>query len=175
MLNTTGAEQRVEVAYDFFTMPEGDLVDEVAPFVLSVNDFLVPPHTTGDVGSECNVFGGDVVEMMPHTHKFASAFSVDLVDRPELGGAERRVVDVGTFDSQSHIQVFDPALDFANVGRMRFQCTFSNTTDHDIVWGIGENEMCILFGYLYPVRSQFVAYAPHEGDPCQSVQIGLFR
>jgi hypothetical protein len=35
--------------------------------------------------------------------------------------------------------------------------------------------MCILFGYMYPVSAQFVGFAPHQGDPCQSTQIGLFR
>lgn len=53
LLNTTGLEPRVEVVYDFFTMPEGEIVDEMAPFALSVNDFVIPPHTTGDVGATC--------------------------------------------------------------------------------------------------------------------------
>jgi hypothetical protein len=34
LLNTTPDAMVVEVAYDFFTMPVSDLVDEVAPFVL---------------------------------------------------------------------------------------------------------------------------------------------
>src|SRR5262249_42005259 len=115
------------------------------------------------------------VDLMPHTHKFASAFTVDVVDRPENGGAEKRVIDNGPFDAESHIAGFDPPIDLTNVGKLRYACEFDNTTDHNIKWGIGENEMCVLFGYLYPVKYQFVAYTTNQGDPCQSYQIGLFR
>jgi Copper type II ascorbate-dependent monooxygenase, C-terminal domain len=172
LLNTTADTEVVEVAYDFFTMPASDLVDEVAPFVLQVDNFDIPPHSTGVVGSSCAVFGGNVVEMMPHTHKLATAFTVDLID--ELG-TDKRVIDNGAFDSQSHIQMFEPELDLTTTASMAFQCTFANTTNQDVVYGIGQNEMCVLFGYLYPVRNQFVGHAPYQGMPCQSVEVGLFR
>jgi hypothetical protein len=44
-----------------------------------------------------------------------------------------------------------------------------------VVYGIGENEMCVLFGYIYPVTKQLVAYSDFQGDPCQSYPIGLFH
>lgn len=172
LLNTTAAPQLVEVAYDFFTMPASDLVDEVAPFFLQVDDFDIPAHSTGVVGSTCPVFGGSVVEMMPHTHKLATKFTVDVIDQSDKA---QRVLDNGAFDSQSHIQLFQPELDLTNAASMKFECTFGNTTDHDVIYGLGQNEMCILFGYLYPVRKQFVGHATYQGMPCDSVQIGLFR
>jgi hypothetical protein len=170
-LNTGSTTQRIEVVYDFFTMPQAKLENEVAPFFLQVNDFLIPPHTTGDVGSECRVFGGNVVEMMSHTHRLLESFSVDFM----TGGVPAEVVKQGAFDTASDIHLFDPGLDLTNVDAMRFRCTFDNTTDHDVTYGLGENEMCIVFGYLYPVRQQFVAYSEYQGEPCKSVQIGLFR
>jgi hypothetical protein len=171
LLNVAPRSQTVEVAYDFFSMPASDLVDAVAPFVLQVDDFDIPPHSTGVVGSTCPVFGGTVVEMMPHTHKLATSFTADLLGVQ----GDRRVIDNGRFDAQSHIQVFDPGLDLTDVDSMQFACTFDNTTNADVVFGIGQNEMCVLFGYLYPVSNQFVAHAPYQGRPCESVEIGLFR
>ena len=50
---------------------------------MQVNDFLIPPHETGTVGATCDVFGGRVVSMMPHTHKLAENFSVDVL--PYIG------------------------------------------------------------------------------------------
>lgn len=170
-LNPTSEPARVEVAYDFFTMEEADLVEEVAPFVLQVNDFLIPPHSIGDVGAECDVFGGTVVQMMPHTHKYLKQFDVAFVK----DGVATPVVAEGPFDLESDIQQYDPGLDLTNVSRMRFNCRFENTTDHDIVYGVGENEMCILFGYVYPVRQQFVGYAERPGEACTSYNIGIFR
>ena len=171
-LNTTSEVQETEVAYDFFTMPEADLVNEVAPFFLSVQEFDIPPHTTGNVGTTCPLFGGNIVETMPHTHQFATAVTADLIHDD---GTDQQIVDDGPFDAKSHIVIHDPPIDLTNVAQISFQCTFDNTTDHDIVWGIGSNEMCILFGYMYPVRQQFIGYSPDQGQPCQGYDIGLFR
>jgi hypothetical protein len=171
-LNTTAEPQRVEVAYDFFTMPEEELTAVVAPFAMQVNDFLIPPHATGSVGATCDVFGGSVVSLMPHAHKLLQRFTVDLLAR---GGTEKRALEDGAFDAASDIRVYDPPLDLKEIGQIRFECTFNNTTDHDVVYGLGENEMCVLFGYLAPPRRQFVAYADSQGEPCHSFQIGLLR
>src|SRR5262249_28773731 len=135
LLNVVPGPLTVEVAYDFFTMPSGDLVDEVAPFVLQVNNFDIPPHSTGEVGSTCSVYGGTVVEMMPHTHKLATRFTADLIGAQ----GDDRVIDNGAFDTQSHIQIYNPGLDLTNIDSMSFQCTFDNTTNHDVVYGIGQN------------------------------------
>jgi len=148
-----------------------DLTDEVAPFVLQVDDFDIPPHATGVVGSTCPVFGGSVVEMMPHTHKLATSVTADLLS---VGG-DQRVMNDGAFDAQSHIQMYAPPLDLTNVDDLKFECTFDNTTGQDIHYGIGQNEMCVFFGYVYPAKYQFVAHSTYQGMPCQSVQIGLFR
>jgi hypothetical protein len=170
-LNTGAAPEVVEIVYDFFTMPEADLEHEVAAFTLGVNDFLVPPHSVGDVGADCQVFGGAIVSMMPHTYKLAENFTVDLT----RDGQQERVLESGPYGLGSDIHVYDPQISLKGVTSLKFDCHFNNTTNHDVTYGIGENEMCILFGYIYPVKTQFVAYAAHQGDACQSIQIGLFR
>ena len=129
-------------------------------------------ETIGKVGSTCSVYNGKVVTLMPHTHKLSQGFTVDLL---KTDGTAERVLDDGAFDAQSHIQVFDPQLDLSGVSQMKFECTFNNTTNHDVVYGIGENAMCVLFGYLYPPHSQFVAYSDYQGKPCNSIQIGAFH
>jgi hypothetical protein len=170
-LNTSAEPLRVEVAYDFFTMSDADLTTLVAPFFMQVNDFLIPPHTQGTVGTACDVYGGKVVSLMPHTHNLSQRFTVDLLKE----GGEERVLENGPFDAKSHIAIYDPPIDLTAVQQMRFECLFNNTTDHDVVYGIGENEMCILFGYVYPPIDQFVGYADYQGKPCTSIQLGFFQ
>jgi len=172
LLNSGSEAEIVEVAYDFYTMDEAELENEVAPFFMQVNDFLIPPHVTKTIESSCKVFGGNVVTLMPHTHKFAKSFVVDLVPNQ---GEQERVLDDGAFDLGSDIQRYVPPLDLTDVDQMHYGCTFDNTTDHDIVYGLGENEMCILFGYLYPPEKQMVGVAEYEDQPCKAFQIGLFR
>ena len=172
LLNTGSEPARIEVAYDFFTMPDELLVNEVAPFAMQVNDFLVPPHATQEVGSTCRVFGGNVVSIMPHFHQFSERYVTEIV--PYEGAAQTVYEDQG-FDTDSDIVTYDPPLQLGDGDSLRFSCLFHNTTDHDITFGLGENEMCVLFGYLYPVEKQVVGYSPYQGEPCQSFQIGLFR
>jgi len=171
-LNTTDAPQHIEVVYDFFTMDEAELTDEVAPFFMQMNEFSIAPHMTETIGKDCKVFGGNVVSLMPHTHQWATRFTVDLL--PYAGG-ETRVLDDGTYDLESDIALYDPPLDLTDIDRLRYQCTFDNPLDHELHYGLGENEMCILFGYVTPVEYQVVGYAEDETAPCKSVQIGLWR
>jgi hypothetical protein len=172
LLNASDTPQLAEVAYDFFTMPDSDLVEELAPFFFGVNGFSIPSHSTGKVGTSCTTFGGRMVSLMPHTHGFATDFTVDF---EKHDGSEQRILQDGVFDLESDIRIYQPALDLYDVERLRFECTFNNTTDHEIVEGLGENEMCMLFGYMYPLEKQVAGYSPYQGDLCNSFQLGLFR
>jgi len=99
-LNTGSAAETVEVVYDFFTMPEEDLENEVAPWTLQVDSFDIAPHTKKTIESTCKVFGGNVASMMPHTHKYREKFTVDFVDGMDVS---TNVIDDGQFDSKSEI------------------------------------------------------------------------
>ena len=171
-LNTKTEPQRIELAYDFFTMPAGELTQEVAPFVVQIVDFSIPPHTTESVGTTCTVFGGNIVSLMPHTHDLAQGFTVDFMT---ADGAARRVYEDGVYDLASDIRNYDPPLDLEGVTALRHACLFNNTRDIEVHYGLGLNEMCILFGYIYPPVKQFAGFVAEDGKPCTSLQLGLFR
>ncbi|MDI1483929.1 hypothetical protein [Polyangium sp. y55x31] len=171
-LNTKTEPQRIELAYDFFTMPKDELTQEVAPFVVQISDFSIPPHTTESVGTTCTVFGGHVVSFMPHTHDLAQEFTVDFLT---ADGGSRRVYEDGTYDLASDIRNYDPPLDLEGVTAIRHACLFDNTRDVEVHYGLGLNEMCILFGYIYPPVKQFAGLVSQDGKPCSSLQLGLFR
>jgi Copper type II ascorbate-dependent monooxygenase, C-terminal domain len=171
-LNTHAEPRRIEVVYDFFTMPRADLTQEVAPFVVNVEEFSIPPHTTEVVEASCTAFGGNVVTIMPHTHDLATRFTVDLIDP---NNQETRVFDDGAFDLESDIRRFEPALDISSAERIRHRCTFVNTRDVEVHYGIGTNEMCTFFGYIYPPEKQFAGTVTKDNGPCNSIQLGLFR
>ena len=171
-LNTQTEPQRIELAYDFFTMPADELTQEVAPFVVQIEEFFIPPHTTEAVGTTCTVFGGNIVSLMPHTHDLAQRFTVDFTS---FDGQARRVYDDGAYDLASDIRSYDPPLDLEGVASIRHECLFNNTHDIGVEYGLGKNEMCILFGYIYPPVKQFAGLVPEDGANCSSLQLGLFR
>lgn len=171
-INTTNDVLRAEVAYDVYTMPDADLVDEVAPWVLSNYDFAVPPQSSARVQADCPVFGGDVLMMMPHTHQFIDVFSADALAPDQ---APRRILEQHGYDLKSNIQSFNPPVSLEGVDHLRFTCDYVNTSDRTLHYGIGDNEMCILFGYIYPVKYQFVGYVENAEKPCVGLQLGLLH
>jgi hypothetical protein len=59
--------------------------------------------------------------------------------------------------------------------RIRHECTVVNELDQELVYGIGVNEMCTLFGYLYPPQAQQLGIILNGGTECISLHIGQFR
>jgi hypothetical protein len=171
LLNPSPEPAVVEVAYDFFTMPLAERAEELVPFVMNINDFLVPPRTTRSVGATCSTFGGNIVSLMPHTHRYADAFDVDVVRE----GGEARIYAGGAFDLEGDIQVYDPPIALGDSDSIRYACRFRNTSDHDLTFGFGDDEMCTLFGYMYPLEKQFAAFSARDGEPCLSLGLGAFR
>ena len=45
-----------------------------------------------------------------------------------------------------------------------FECAWHNTFDKTITYGLGDNEMCILFGYAYPPAAAYSALALSPDD-----------
>lgn len=173
LLNASAEPEVVELAYDFFTMPLAERAEELVPFVMNVNDFLVPPRATRTVGATCSTFGGNIVSLMPHTHRYAEAFDVDVVRAD--GGGEARVYEGGAFDLESDIEVYRRAIALEEGDSLRYACRFKNTSGHALTFGLGDNEMCTLFGYMYPPEKQFAAFSARDGEPCMSFGLGAFR
>jgi hypothetical protein len=159
----------VELAYDFYTVDDAQVQNELVPFVFDVRGFNIDAHASETLSAECTAYGGNIVALMPHNHQWTQRFTVDLL---RAGGEEERVYDESGFDTESDIRTYDPPLDLAGVSRIRHRCEVDNTTDHAIGYGIGENEMCMLFGFVYPPKAQVAGISLTEGSPCISVNVG---
>ena len=110
--------------------------------------------------------------MMPHTHQFIDVFSADALSADQ---APRRVLEQRGYDLKSNIQSYDPPVSLEGVDQLRFTCDYINTSDKTLRYGIGNNEMGILFGYIYPAKYQFVGYIDHAEKPCVGLQLVLLH
>ncbi|MEZ4443984.1 MAG: hypothetical protein R3B72_33225 [Polyangiaceae bacterium] len=172
VLNTSGAPQRVEVVYDFYTMPEEALDEELAPFVLDNRAFSIPPMQTETIEADCPVWDGNIVSVMPHTHQFSERFAVETMSHE---GVSTLIYEDTGYDQETDIVVFDEAPSLAEATRLKFSCTFRNTKSSPLVYGLGDQEMCILFGYMYPIDQQFAGMQSNLDDGCQTIRIGIFQ
>jgi hypothetical protein len=142
--------------------------------------FEVAARTRGDITTTCDIAGeGNIVTIMPHTHKRASAFDVVLL---RADGSEKSIFHEGAFNTDSDITIFDPPISLDGFSRIRHTCTVNNDLSRPIVWGIGDDEMCTLFGYLYPPSAQMLGLvsardpsAPNLEPPCLVLDLGQYR
>ena len=172
-LNTTERVLKSEIVYDFFTMPDEEVETEIVPFVFETEDFTVPAGSTSQITSVCNFAStGKIVSMMPHTHKRAVAFHVDLL---RADGTSQSILEDGAFDTGSDIEVLDKPISLAGFTGLRHSCEVRNELDRPIVFGFGDDEMCTLFGYLYPPSAQLLGYTARGAGACATLNLGANR
>ncbi len=176
--NTTPDRLRVESAWDFYTMPADQVTNPTAMFVWFWSQLLIPARSDKTLTTTCEWGGGEVVAIMPHTHQWATGFDVTFGtaemdgNMPQLGTfrAQRPVYDrtsVGLSDSD--IEVYYPPVSTEGSSAVQFRCHFANSTDHEMYFGIGENEMCFLFGYTSPPEGQRIGFIADDSPVDETV------
>jgi hypothetical protein len=147
-LNATQKPIDVAPEYHWYTIPEEDVVDEIFPFAWQLEGFEIPPLSTHTELAECILPEPmKVVDAMPHMHALGERFQASYVG----GGRDGQLwLDDQGFDEYTDIRSYDPPVDLSQGYGVKFGCTWKNTHDKVIVTGVGDNEMCILFGYGYP-------------------------
>lgn len=160
-LNSTSEPISVSPEYRWYTVPEEDVENELAPIFWDITGFEIPPNSQHTVSTECYFYEPmKVVSAMPHMHALGTRFTMGYLGGPKDG--ELFMDDVG-FDPESDIYTYSPAIDLSQGDGATFSCTWDNIFDKTIVEGIGDNEMCMMFGYAYPAKNAFSAISTDNG------------
>jgi hypothetical protein len=164
-LNAGAAPVDVSPTYEWFTIDESKIEHVLAPFVWVNKEFSLPPKSTTTVTSAtCKLDKPmTVVSILPHMHKLGTRLEAQVVGGPHDGAA---FLDSKGYDPVGGVMVqYAPPLDLSQGGAgqgITFACTWNNTLDKTIVYGIGDNEMCEVFGYAYPPEATYSAIASDQ-------------
>ena len=158
-------DQPIAVAptYEWFTVDEAKLVHELGPFAWTYQKFEIAPRAELTVTADCtfpNNHPMHIVTALPHMHELGRA-----LDATYTGGRfdGQKFLDSPGYDPEQGVLVqYEPAVDLSDATGIRFSCTWQNTHDKKIVEGIGDNEMCIVFGYAWPADRSFSALASQD-------------
>jgi len=147
-------------------LAEDGLQQELGAFAWTYSQFHIPPQSDFTVSAECYLQKPmRVVNVLPHMHVLGRRFTAGLLGGPLDG---RLFLDADyAARGDSDILQYDPAVDLSQGGAgdgVRFACTWHNTFDKVINEGVGDNEMCILFGYAYPPENAYSALATPQAD-----------
>lgn len=163
-LNTTSEPQTLSPSYEWYTVPEADVTQPIAPYIWVNDSFEIPPLQEHTVDMSCWLPPGmKVVEAMPHMHQLGVRMAAGYLGGERDG--EMWLESSGYAPDEGLINTYDPAVDLGQGDGMRWTCEWRNTFNKPIVHGIGDNEMCMMFGYAYPPEHSYTVYATGE-DSC---------
>lgn len=157
-LNVTDQPLTIEPSYEWFTIDEAKVTQVVAPFAWVYKDFTVPPKSELTVTGDCHFpTPMKIVSVLPHMHKLGRRFSATFTG----GGFDGQTfLDSKGYDPErTTIMQYEPAIDLGQGEGAKFSCSWNNTLDKPVSWGIGDNEMCVLFGYAYPPEAAYSVLA----------------
>jgi hypothetical protein len=162
-LNTTAETLTVAPTYEWFTIDESTVEKVLGPFAWVLTGWEIPPLSKHTVTGTCANLPGpmQVVNAMPHMHALGTEFFGEYIGG-ELDGT--RWLDSKGYDPDGGvITQYTPAIDLGQGEGFTFGCTWENTYDKAIGEGVGDDEMCILFGYGYPYENAYSGQATDNG------------
>ncbi len=170
-LNASSKPITVAPKYQWYTIDESSLKTELGPFLWTYTGFAIPPHVAQTVTGSCTFpHPMHLVNLLPHMHKLGTHFSAGYLGGPLDG---KSFLESPGYDPDNGVLVqYDPAVDLGLGDGARFSCTWNNTFDKTIVEGVGDDEMCMMFGYAYPPGNAYSVIAS-EGDNCVALSVGL--
>ena len=157
-LNASPNPLSVTPAYRWYTVDEASLSQELGPFAWVYDKFTIPPMSAKTITGSCSFYRPmHVVSVLPHMHRMGTRFTAGF-----LGGAldGTLFLDSRGYDPDNGVLTqYDPSIDLGQGDGATFSCTWQNTLDKALGYGIGDNEMCILFGYAWPPANSYTATA----------------
>jgi len=164
-LNASDQPITVAPTYEWFTVDEAKVVHELAPFAWDYSKFEIPAGAEKTVTGDCKLPGNDhpmhIVTALPHMHKLGLGMDSEFVGG-DLDGY-RFLDSAGYNPAEGVLTQYDPAVDLTDATGIKFSCTWKNTLDKTVTEGIGDNEMCIVFGYAWPNTNSYSALANDGG------------
>ncbi len=165
-LNATSQVLTVAPKYEWYTVDESTITQELYPFFWELSNFSIPPHTQQTFVGACDFPNPmRVVNALAHMHQLGVGLDVGF-----FGGQYDRMQWFTTpgYNPNGSLQLeYQPAVDLStgNATGISMSCTWNNTTDQTVVEGVGVNEMCMIFGYGYPQTAAYSARMSPGNDP----------
>ncbi|MEL6178897.1 MAG: hypothetical protein AAFS10_08080, partial [Myxococcota bacterium] len=72
-------------------------------------------------------------------------FSLEVIGGPMDG---QKLFELDGFNAEANGQGYQPPIDLTGTQGLRFSCGYHNVTDEPVGWGIGDQEMCVMLGFI---------------------------
>lgn len=127
---------------------------KLTPLRLTYSALNIPAGRRADFTGRCDLrsawsglrqdpFRMRLYYALPHYHELGRRFRLR-----ELGGAMRTLYDQSHGIGEPGGQAFDPPWDLSSADGLEFSCGFENPRAKAVGWGIGDQEMCVMLGFM---------------------------
>ena len=176
VLNTTSAPVTGHAELTIYTLPADEVGAKLAPFHITYTGLDIPPLATSQFSGECALDATfqsitqkplDMILYygMPHTHSQGRRVFLEVIGGPQDG---QSLLDVRGFNGEARGVAYQPPVNLAGATGLRFGCEFENPRQERIGWGLGDQEMCEMLGFIqseiaFESRMQAADAAPADG------------
>lgn len=156
--NTSAEPVAARAAVNFHTTTEDDVERVANDLMALLFDIATPPMSTGTYTGECT-FRKDVevYKWQRHTHRWGRDFDIFYA------GGDRDGEHVWTSEhfETTDFRPTEPTI-LKEGSSVQFRCEIENDTPNTIRYGVkATDEMCNLFGVLYPPEGETGDLGPH--------------
>lgn len=157
ILNTGTTPNVGNVDLSLYTIPRSDVRAALVPFHIDYYALNIPARSSARFVADCALrsdfeaaLAGTPLTLrlhyaLPHTHALGTRVFLQAV-----GGARdgEVLLDVGDYNGEARGLLYDPPIDLSDLSGLRFGCEFENPRDEPVGYGIGDQEMCEMLGFI---------------------------
>ncbi len=155
MLNASPQPRQITMAFTVRTLARSEVRTRLSPFYIEYGPLEIAPRGRTELSVECDLdersrmLTGAPLAMrffygLAHYHELGSRMAVTV-----LGGAMngRTLYETEVRQGDSWARTMEPAIDVGGARGLRLTCVFDNPRSATVRYGIGDQEMCIWFGF----------------------------
>lgn len=161
-INVTSEEIEAEVFVNLHYYAEDEEVEEARFYAFgNMGGIDIPAGHSQRLTTTCN-FPSDMnlFSATPHMHRLGTAVEVRFNND---GNSEEVLLDDAGWAGSASLYL-DPPRAVTPADGLTFTCEWTNTTENDVSFGpTFDDEMCFVFGFVYPASGPVYAFDYNEG------------
>jgi hypothetical protein len=156
LLNYGAEAQTTHAQMTLHTMKKAEVETPLTPFRLTYSALTLPPKMESEFTGECDLredysdlTGKDLdislYYALPHFHGLGTSFSLEVLGGEKDGDV---IFEQSGFGLDPYGRTFAEPIDLTGAHGIRFSCGYFNPREESVGWGIGDQEMCVMLGFV---------------------------
>ena len=155
LLNAYGRDLETEIQIELHTIVESAVEKRLIGFSIDYMPLEIAARSRSEFMVECDLslphmralrrpLDFDIHHVLPHYHELGDLLRLEVVGGPNDGEV---IWETTSAIGEPLGGRLDPPYDMTGATGLRLTCGFDNPRDEQVGWGVGDQEMCVAFGF----------------------------